>query len=268
VILPPTSALEHDQFDLIFHHFAVRNTVRYSPPLFDKPEGARHDWEIFGELGRRVAAGLGQPQRPAPRPDQVVDMGLRIGPHKLSLDKLKPHPHGLDLGPLQPSLPARLYHADKRIRATPPEMLVELERFTAKLKTVPVTGELRLIGRRHVRSNNSWMHNSHRLVKGEHRHQLLMHPADLGSRGLADGQNVRVRSRVGEITVEVKSSEDMMPGVVSLPHGWGHHRSGTRLGVAADNPGASNNDLTDENYLDISGNAALNGVVVEVEKAA
>jgi anaerobic selenocysteine-containing dehydrogenase len=131
-----------------------------------------------------------------------------------------------------------------------------------------VSGELRLIGRRHVRSNNSWMHNSHRLVKGEARHQLLMHPDDLGSRGLIDGERVSVRSRVGEIVVEVKASDEMMPGAVSLPHGWGHDRKGIRLGIAAAHAGASNNDLTDETVLDISGNAALNGVLVSVQRAA
>lgn len=268
VILPPTCTLEHDHYDLIFHHFAVRNTARYNSPLFEKPEGTMHDWEIFAELGARISAGLGQPVRPSPRPDQIVDMGLRIGPYKLSLDKLKENPHGLDLGALKPCLPERLFHKDKRIQAAPPELLQETAAFAEALKATPVEGELRLIGRRHVRSNNSWMHNFHRLVKGEARDQLLMHPADLGQRGLSDGENVRVRSRAGEVTVAVKSSEEMMQGVVSLPHGWGHHREGTRLGIASAHAGSSSNDLTDETFLDISGNAALNGVPVTVERAA
>ncbi|TXI83215.1 MAG: molybdopterin oxidoreductase family protein, partial [Cupriavidus sp.] len=165
VILPPTCTLEHDHYDLIFHHFAVRNTARYNSPLFEKPEGTMHDWEIFSELGARISAGLGQTVRPSPRPDQIVDMGLRIGPYKLSLDKLKENPHGLDLGALKPSLPERLFHKDKRIQAAPPELLQEMAAFAEALKAVPVEGELRLLGRRHVRSNNSWMHNFHRLVK-------------------------------------------------------------------------------------------------------
>lgn len=268
VILPPTCTLEHDHYDLIFHHFAVRNTARYNAPLFDKPEGTMHDWEIFSELGARISAGLGQPVRPSPRPDQIVDMGLRIGPHKLTLEKLKENPHGLDLGALKPSLPQRLFHKDKRIQAAPPELLQEMAAFAGALKSAPVEGELQLIGRRHVRSNNSWMHNFHRLVKGEARDQLLMHPKDLGLRGLSDGESVRVRSRAGEVTVAVKSSEEMMQGVVSLPHGWGHHREGTRLGIASAHAGTSSNDLTDETFLDISGNAALNGVPVTVERAA
>jgi anaerobic selenocysteine-containing dehydrogenase len=275
VILPPTSALEHDHYDLIFHHFAVRNTARYSQPLFEKPADARHDWEILSEVGRRLGERLGQPSQPLPRPDQIVDMGLQAGPHgaarrdsgsavpALSLKTLKAHPHGVDLGPLQPSLPARLRTAGQRIACAVPEVLAALAQLDASVAQDP--GGLRLIGRRHLRSNNSWMHNSERLVKGPRRNQLLMHPDDLVARGLTDGALVRVRSRVGEIQVEVKASAEMMRGVVSLPHGWGHGREGVRLGVASAQGGASINDVTDERALDaVSGNAALNGLSVEV----
>ncbi len=270
VILPPTCALEHDHYDLIFHHFAVRNTARYNTPLFDKAPGTMHDWEIFQAVGKRLAEKLGQPVKPMPRPQQIVDLGLQASAHRLSVEKLSAHPHGFDLGPLKPTLPGRLAHADKRIHAAPLQIFDELLRFATALQAVaaPGEGELRLIGRRHVRSNNSWMHNSHRLVKGNPRHQLLMHPDDALARGLADGSSVRVRSRVGEIEVEVQASAEMMPGVVSLPHGWGHNRGGTRLGIADAHAGASNNDLTDEQSLDVlSGNAALNGVPVTVRAA-
>lgn len=112
------------------------------------------------------------------------------------------------------------------------------------------------------------MHNYHRLVKGKPRHQLLMHPQDLSSRGLVDGQKVRVRSRVGSIEIEVAASDEVMAGVVSLPHGWGHARPGVQLSIAREQGGASANDLTDERHLDaLSGNTALNGVPVEVEAA-
>jgi anaerobic selenocysteine-containing dehydrogenase len=145
-------------------------------------------------------------------------------------------------------------------------MLAELQRYQAQLSLpAAANGELSLIGRRHLRSNNSWMHNSQRLTKGPARHQLLMHPQDLQLRSLADGSRVRVRSRIGEIVVEVQSSAEMMPGVVSLPHGWGHDRAGVRLDIAQRQPGASANDLTDEFELDVSGNAALNGLPVQVE---
>jgi len=144
-------------------------------------------------------------------------------------------------------------------------MLEDLQRFAAEPQTK--SDELLLIGRRHVRSNNSWMHNYQRLVKGKPRHQLLMHPADMAARTLLDGQRVRVHSRVGVVEVEALASEEMMPGVVSLPHGWGHARPGVQMDIARQQPGASSNDLTDERQLDVSGNAALNGVPVQVSAA-
>ena len=270
VILPPTMALEHDHYDLIFHSFAVRNTARFNTPLFAKPAGTMHDWEIFFALGERLTKLMGVPQRPTAKPYQIIDMGLQVGSYKLSLKALAEHPHGLDLGPLQPTLPERIYHASKRIRASTPELLSELRDYAATLadSSPEKSGALKLIGRRHVRSNNSWMHNSQRLIKGPARHQLLMHPADLAARGLADGARVNVRSRVGEVTVEVAATDSMMPGVVSLPHGFGHDRKGTQLGLAHEHAGASNNDLTDAQFLDaVSGNAAFNGVPVEVRAA-
>jgi anaerobic selenocysteine-containing dehydrogenase len=277
VILPPTCGVEHDHYDFIFHHFAVRNTARYSEPVVEREAGTLHDWEIFTELGKRLAARLdGKPPMPL-RPDQIMDMGLRMGPYGdgrkhplgLSLKKLKEHPHGIDIGPLEPSMPARLHHQDKRIAAAPAALLQDLHRAERELLGADADTSLRLIGRRHVRSNNSWMHNFDRLVKGKPRHQLLMNPADFAARGLDQGSRVRVRSRVGEIEVEVAASDEMMPGVVSLPHGWGHARDGVRMPVAQAQPGVSVNDLTDDRYLDaLSGNAALNGLAVEVSRIA
>jgi anaerobic selenocysteine-containing dehydrogenase len=280
VILPPTATLEHDHYDLIFHVFAVRNTTRFNPPVFPKPADARHDWEIFEALGDRLATRLGAKRSAYPSPDKVIDMGLIGGPYglqrgpadALSLKVLQQHPHGIDLGPLQPCLPQRLQHEDKRIRCAPPELLAELDGYAAELRApapASTTSELRLIGRRHVRSNNSWMHNYTRLVKGPARHRLLMHPQDLAARGLADGARATLRSRAGAVVVEVQASTDMMPGVVSLPHGWGHRRDGVRLTVASAHESASANDVTDETWLDtLSGNAALNGVAVTVEAVA
>ena len=128
----------------------------------------------------------------------------------------------------------------------------------------PADGKLLLIGRRHQRDCNSWMHNTTRLTRGKPRHHLLMHPADLDSRGLVDGAMVTVASRVGKVVVEVRATEDVMPGVVSLPHGYGHQHDGIRLGVATTVTGVSINDLTDPDRLDVSGNAALSGVPVTV----
>jgi anaerobic selenocysteine-containing dehydrogenase len=272
LILPPSGPLEHEHYDMTFNSFAVRNVSRFNEAVLAKPVGALHDWEIFVGLAKAFAAKTGAELKPTMAPEQMIDMGLRMGrhgdnsAHKLSLATLRDHPHGIDLGPLKPNLAARLRTPNKTVQAAPALLLDDLARFAVRVQ--PVAGELLLIGRRHVRSNNSWMHNYHRLVKGKPRHQLLMNPADLARRGLADGQRVRVRSRVGVIEVEVAASEEMMPGVVSLPHGWGHARPGVHMAIASEQPGASANDLTDERQLDsLSGNAALNGVPVEVEAA-
>jgi anaerobic selenocysteine-containing dehydrogenase len=274
VILPPTTALEHDHYDLVFHAFAVRNTARYSPPVLPKPHGARDDWEIFTELARRYRKRVGGKMplvrrlQMRLRPHQLVAIGLRLGPYKVRLHTLRRRPSGVDLGPLRPSLPGGLRTADKRVHAAPPELLAALREATDELLAPPAPGELRLIGRRHLRSNNSWMHNYPRLVKGRARHHLLMHPDDLAARGLTDGQRVRVTSRVGEVEVEVAATDDVMPGVVSLPHGWGHRHPDVHLTVARRTPGVSVNDLTDDAFLDgLSGNAAFNGVPVTVAAA-
>lgn len=269
LILPSTSALENDHYDTTFNALAVRNVTRFNRAIFDKPQGALHDWEIFVGLARAFAALSGKELKPTLPPSKMIDFGLRNGPygektdHRLSLATLDDYPHGLDLGALRPNLAGRLKTGDAHIQAAPEPMMADLARFNAV--PPPAADELTLIGRRHVRSNNSWMHNYHRLVKGKPRHQLLMHPQDMTARGLADGQQVRIRSRVGEVEVQVLGSLDMMPGVVSLPHGWGHQRTGVKLDIAQGQPGVSANDLTDERQLDaVSGNAVLNGVPVQV----
>ncbi|PHN30095.1 molybdopterin oxidoreductase family protein [Pseudomonas sp. ICMP 460] len=272
LILPSTSALENDHYDTTFNMFAVRNVTRFNRAILPKPEGALHDWEIFVGLATAFAAQTGVALKPTMAPAQMIDLGLRAGvygdasSHKLSVAMLADHPHGVDLGPLKPNLANRLKTLNGRVQAAPAVILADLARFAAQ--PLAKVGELLLIGRRHVRSNNSWMHNYHRLVKGKPRHQLHMHPDDLASRALSDGQRVRVSSRIGMIEVEVVASLDMMPGVVSLPHGWGHGRPGVRMSIASGQPGASANDLTDERQLDeLSGNAALNGVPVQVAAA-
>ncbi|AXA56807.1 molybdopterin oxidoreductase family protein [Pseudomonas thivervalensis] len=272
LILPSTSALENDHYDTTFNLFAVRNVTRFNRAILPKPEGALHDWEIFVGLAKAFAARTGKELKPTMPPAQMIDFGLRSGaygdasPHKLSLATLFDHPHGIDLGALKPNLAPRLKTESQRVQAAPAVILADLARFAAL--RAPAPDELLMIGRRHVRSNNSWMHNFHRLVKGKPRHQLLMHPDDLASRGLVDGQRVTVSSRVGAIDVEVLGSLDMMKGVVSLPHGWGHARPGVQMSIASGQPGSSANDLTDDCQLDeLSGNAALNGVPVKVAAA-
>ncbi|MBC3421628.1 molybdopterin oxidoreductase family protein [Pseudomonas sp. RW3S2] len=272
LILPSTSALENDHYDSTFNLLAVRNVTRFNRAILAKPEGALHDWEIFVGLARAFAERAALELKPTLPPAQMIDLALRKGPRGeaspwgLSLQALDAYPHGLDLGPLQPNLAARLRTPGQVVQAAPQVLLDDLQRLA---RQVPMAhDQLLLIGRRHVRSNNSWMHNFHRLVKGKPRHQLLMHPQDLQQRQLEDGQWVRVRSRTGSLEVQVLASEEMMPGVVSLPHGYGHGRQGVRLQIAHAQPGVSANDLTDERLRDaLSGNAALNGVPVQVEAA-
>ncbi|MGW7772582.1 molybdopterin oxidoreductase family protein [Pseudomonas machongensis] len=272
LILPSTSALENDHYDSTFNLLAVRNVTRFNRAILAKPEGALHDWEIFVGLAQAFAERAALELKPTLPPAQMIDLALRKGPRGeasswgLSLQVLDQHPHGLDLGPLQPNLVTRLRTPAQAVEAAPQVLLDDLQRLARQVPMEP--DQLLLIGRRHVRSNNSWMHNYHRLVKGKPRHQLLMHPQDLQQRQLEDGQWVRVRSRTGSLEVQVLASEEVMPGVVSLPHGYGHGRQGVRLQIAHAQPGVSANDLTDELLRDaLSGNAALNGVPVQVEAA-
>ena len=190
----------------------------------------------------------------------------------ISLKKLKASPHGIDLGPLTSCLPERLATPDKRIALAPEILVNDIERVKAKLlqnETNHREYDLLLIGRRHLRSNNSWMHNSERLVKGPERCTLLMHPNDAANRDIIDGQQVHVRSRVGSLEVPVEISEEMMPGVISIPHGWGHDRAGVQLGVAGQHAGASINDLTDDQAIDaLCGTAAFSGTWVLVRNSS
>lgn len=282
LILPPTGPLEHDHYDLAFHALAVRNTAKYSPALLPPAPDARHDWQILSGLalrllprglaGLRARARVEAMARLGPR--RLLDLALRVGEHgarspaRLSLAALERAPHGIDLGPLEPRLPKRLFTRPQRIRIPGALLSSEAERL-ARLADTPAPDGLVLIGRRELRSHNSWLHNSARLVKGPERCALQVHPDDARARGLDDGAAAHVRSRTGALDVRVEITADVMPGVVSLPHGWGHDRPGARLSVAATRPGVSANDLTDDQAVDApSGNAALSGVPVEVTRAA
>jgi anaerobic selenocysteine-containing dehydrogenase len=284
-ILPPTGALEHDHYDLAFHALAIRNTAKYSEALFAPADDARHDWQIYGELTWRMEDGAAQRLAARARatamaqlgPHGLLDLALRAGPYGvrawpprrgLRLRALRDAPHGIDLGALEPCLPERLRTRDQQIALAPPELVADAARLDARLAADAARvgdASLELIGRRELRSNNSWMHNSERLVKGPQRCTLRMHPDDAKTRGLVAGARARVTSRVGEIVAPVEVSDEMMPGVVSLPHGWGHGRAGARLAIAAAHAGVSINDLTDDQAIDtLSGNASFSGVRVAV----
>lgn len=279
LILPPPSPLERLHFDVVFPMLAVRTVARHAPAVFEPGADARHDWQIFVELGKRLDALRGAPmgQRvtwaamQALGPERLLDLGLRLGARGgltgLTLKKVAAHAHGMDLGPLEPVFPSRLKTKSKRVQLAPPELVADLSRLDALL-TEQSTG-LVLINRRHTRDCNSWLHNAAKLVSGPARCTLLMHPDDAKARALEPGAQVTVRSRVGVVTVAVEVTDRMMKGVVSLPHGYGHGREGMQLQVASAHAGVSVNDLSDELRVDpLSGNAALSGVPVHVERAA
>ena len=269
LILPTSFGFERDHYDIAFYALAVRNAARYVEALTTPPPGVRRDFDVLLDLAMSVRKhgggkqgfqrGLGLKAAKILGPRRLLDLLLRFGPHKLSLKKLLKSPHGIDLGPLDER---KLKH----VKLAPEIYLKDLPRLEASLEKSAPEG-LVLIGRRSLRSNNSWMHNSLRLVKGPPGCVLLMHPDDAAERGLANGAQVRVQSRAGMVEVPVGVSADVLRGVVSLPHGWGHAREGTSLGVAAAHAGVSLNDLTDELSIDaLSGNAAFSGVPVSVAK--
>jgi anaerobic selenocysteine-containing dehydrogenase len=232
---------------------------------------------VFGRDPDELMAMLGA----APGPDRHLDMQLRTGPFGdgfgqradgVSLSVLKLHPHGLDLGPLVPRLPGALRTPSGRVELCPPELARDVDRAKQLLhedspRALHLGGDLQLIGRRQLRSNNSWMHNINVLMKGRERCTLLMHPLDAADRDVRDGDFVAITSATASLVVPLEVSEDMLRGVVSLPHGWGHDVKGTQLGIASQRPGANTNRLVGGGRIDpLSGNATLNGVAVTVTR--
>ena len=263
-ILPPCGPLQKDHYALFLGAIAVRNYAKYSPALLPMGDD-RSDWEIVGGLATALLTAQGQPAPNLRHPRDTLDHMLQKSPHGLTLAQVESHPHGLDLGELQPGrLPDRLHTPNKTIHCLPEAIPAELRRFAADMAETPADSLL-LIGRRHLRSNNSWLHNSKRLLKGPDRCTLMIHPTDAEARGIVDGQPVTITSRIGEVTAPAEVTDSVMPGTVSLPHGWGHGRAGVQLSVARTKPGVSLNDLTDRQRFDpLSGNAALNGTPVTV----
>ncbi|GAB4582362.1 molybdopterin-dependent oxidoreductase [Nocardia sp. IFM 10818] len=295
VILPPPRIVQSPHYDFALLQFAVRNYARYSRPLVplgDRPSEA-------AVLARLALAVSGQEPQPGLDPltvvdeiviagalhkagmadrreellganttEQRIDMMLRLGPYgawnggELTLQVLLDNPHGIDLGPLQPRLPGVLRTASKQVELAPPQLLADVERLRGRLAAEQP--EMVLVGRRQLRSNNSWSHNVAPLVGGSNRCTLQIHPDDALRLGL-NGRAV-VKSAAGTLTVDVEPTEDLMPGVVSLPHGWGHGDSGQR--VARAHAGVNANALTDDSLVDVpSGNAVFNGVPVTLSPA-
>lgn len=272
IILPPVSPLERDHYDVTFNNFAIHNIAKYSKALFPKNKDAKHDWQIYLELAQRLdkkAPVVTKVERLLIKqlgPKLILDQGLRRGPYAgMSLNKLKKHPHGIDLGPLKRMLPQALTHKDKQIHLNIDFYQADLERVQKMMQDYD-DKQILLIGRRHVRSNNSWLHNSYRLVKGKPRCTLMLHPKTAKEYSIEDGQNVKVTSRVGSVIIKAEVTDELMPNVVSIPHGFGHGRKGVKQKIAQAHAGVSVNDLTDDTLIDqLSGNAAVNGVPVQLE---
>ncbi|MGP4712646.1 MULTISPECIES: molybdopterin oxidoreductase family protein [unclassified Psychrobacter] len=275
IILPPASPLEREHYDVTFNGFAVHNVAKYSPALFTKHKDARHDWQIYLELAKRLdkkpalATRVERELTARLGPKFVLDQGLRRGPYQgMTLGKLKKNPHGMDLGPLKRMLPQAIKHKDKQIALNVDFYQADLARVQEMMANYD-DEQILLIGRRHVRSNNSWLHNSQRLVKGKPRCTLMLHPDTAREYGIEDGQDVEVTSRVGQVTISAEVTDELMAGVVSIPHGWGHGRSGVKQKIAQAHAGVSVNDLTDDTLIDeLCGNAAVNGVPVKLEAIA
>ena len=300
VILPGVSPLEDAHYDVTFTQFSHRNHARYSPPVLARSGGQPDEWETLLRLAA-IVKGLGAdadidalddallreeleksvgpladtvlgmlaPQRGVQR---LLDLGLRSGPYGdqfgrapggLSLAKIQAAPSGIDLGPMTQRIPEALRTPSGKIELAPQMLLDDLARVAADLASP--AAELVIIGRRQLRSNNSWMHNLPVLAKGAYRCTALVHPDDAARLRLADGGQATIRNGARQIEVQVEVSGEMMPGVVSLPHGWGHNLPGTQMGVAAERPGVNLNVLLDENLRDpLSGNAVLSGVPISM----
>ncbi len=346
LIIPPTSPLEHCHYDLVIQLVAFRHSAKFSPPLFEKPEGSYHEWQSYLEISSRINKRKNKLKKTSRLNDVTIDsfksymywlgdegilnLLLKMGPYGkkpllidglnrllsspklpgvnkvwnfltenlenflrskhamnafletspygkysfpvlggLSLDKLKNEVHGVDIGPMVSMFPERLNTRNKTVNLNPDYLLKDIQRLKNQLEVSATQSDfdLLLIGRRHIRSNNSWLHNSYRLVKGKDRCTVLMHSSDAQNRNLHDGDIVMIQSRTGEIRLPLEVSEAIKPGVISVPHGWGHHREGAQLSVAEKFAGASINDITDDALVEsLTGLAIANGVPVQVHK--
>ncbi len=287
LILPTPSGLEIDHYDLIFNAISVSNNAKFSEALFSPGKGRPYDWQILKELSSRLSEkGLSLFDR-FMTPRRIINLGLMLGPYGklsspkrwfngLSLKKVIASKHGIDLGPLKPRIPECLITVDKKINIAPSVFLDRLAEV-ANEEFPQLIGEsnerackhdFQLIGRRHVSTNNSWMHQVKALSSNKHvRCTAMMNPDDARRLEIDDGELVNVISRVGEIAIPVEITDAMMTGVVSIPHGFGHTREGTKVPNAEANPGVSVNDITDHTQVDpLTGNAAFSGQSIRVEK--
>ena len=279
IILPPTTILEHHNFTMMTNLAGVRNFAAYTKPVFAKEPGTRHNWEIILELTARfIANPLLRFAVRLLKPELILNFLLRFGPHGsglkfwrsgLTLAKVAKAKHGIDLGPLVECLPERLFTKDKRIKLAPEMLTKALNELKAVISAdahqQPDGFNLLLISRRNLLSNNSWFHNFRRMHTSANRCTLQIHPSDAQVKQIKSGDMVRVVSKTGNIPLEAEVTDSVMPGVVCIPHGWGHNLPGVKLGVALENPGVNINDIIDNRRFDLSGTAVFSGVPVRIE---
>jgi anaerobic selenocysteine-containing dehydrogenase len=306
VILPGLSPLEELHFDVAFPQLSWRNHARYSPPVLPAAPGQPEEWQTLLKLAAIVQGKGAQADADAlddvqfaedaqrlfgthadavidatkglKGPQRTLEVALRSGPYGdqwgrkpdgLTLAKvMASNPTGgIDLGELQPRIPEMLRTPSGKVELAPPSLLQDLQRATHDLRGL--APDLVIIGRRDVRTNNSWMHNLPVLAKGPFRCTALVHPVDAARLGLVDGALADIHNGPRSVQAQVHISDEMMPGVVSLPHGWGHNLPGSRLHLAAQRPGANLNALLDDQLRDpLSGNAVLGGVAITMRAAS
>ena len=287
IVLPVPSVLERPHYEFLHYNYAWRNVAKYSAPVLDLPVGMHPEWETISRLALIAATGspdgvdefddrlaaavavregipLDQVGEGLRGPERLLDILLQAGEYGLTLEHLQLSPHGLELGELEPRLPEALLTANRRIHLAPPEFLTEGWRVRALLDA-PAGEGLLLVGRRHLRSKNSWLHNLSAMASGARRCTLQVNEEDAYRLGLRNGGRALVTSAAGRIVASVEITDEVLPGVVSLPHGWGHDEPQARLRVAAERPGVNVNLLTDDAEVDpLTGNAVFNGVRVTV----
>ncbi|HEY7136373.1 MAG TPA: molybdopterin oxidoreductase family protein [Acidimicrobiia bacterium] len=303
VILPGLSALEQPHFDDLITMWAARSAGNYSRAIFPPEPDRPREWQILARLAGLVAgmtnddidvdalddgyfaamcaaqgvdAASVMTNYDHRGPERLLDLQVRTGPFGdrygenpdgLTLQHFRDRPHGIDMGPMVPRVRELLRTPSGKIELAPEYITADVDRLGERVERADADALL-LISRRHLRSNNSWMHNVKVLMKGKDRCTLLIHPEDAARVGLEDGKLARVTSEAGAVEVAAEVSDEMMPGVVSLPHGWGHDKAGTRLSVAREHAGVNNNLLAPGRLVDpLSGNAVVNGIPVEVVPA-
>ncbi len=284
LILPPATGLEVIHYDFVLAIVAIRNMANFSPAVFPKKANMRYDWEILYALQKRLEkekmgfwAGFKHLIFDYLTPERRLDLALRIGPYGvwggrfgqingLSLAALKKRPHGIDLGALEPRLPGRLFTKDKKINLVPANIVKDLPRVQDLMQAESKDPDtLLLFGRRQLNSNNSWFHNYARLMKKGDTCLAQIHPNDATKHGIVDEQVVTIRSKTGEIKIRVDLCEDILPGTISIPHGWGHGMEGTQLDLANQFPGVNVNILTDDLEVEgLTGNAVFQGIPVQI----